>query len=88
MLNPEDEDTAILQKVGNYAPIDKYQNTWFFTNTSACALIFTASKNVTSSVPQWIGRRSEVALNSVPFARHLYPSANQKLFRQKKKLWN
>jgi len=27
MLDPEDEDTAIIQNVGNYALIDKYQNT-------------------------------------------------------------
>jgi hypothetical protein len=27
ILDPEDEDTAILQNVGNYALIEKYQNT-------------------------------------------------------------
>jgi hypothetical protein len=27
MLDPEDEDTAVFQNVGNYALIDKYQNT-------------------------------------------------------------
>jgi len=69
MLESEDEDTAILQDDGTYELIDKYQNTCFFTDTSVCALIFTARKNVTSSVPQCIGRRSDVALNSVPFAQ-------------------
>jgi hypothetical protein len=86
MLDPEDEDTAVFQNVGNYALIDKYQNTWFFTGAAVCALTFTARKNVTISAPQCMGRRSDVALNSVPYARHLSPSANQKLFRLKK-LW-
>jgi len=85
MLDPEDEDTAIPQNDGNYAPIDKYRNTWFFTNTSVCALIFTARTNVTSSVPQCIGRRSDVALNSVPFERHLSPFCEPEIISYKKR---